>query len=114
MGYICRVLTSTRGGAGRRPVQVVSVTWIINHLARLDGNGALGHGPGPGHGGSRERQCKRRPAAQVVGGAELAAVLFEDRAADGQAHPQPVGLGGDERLEETVSDVGGDAGSAVV
>ena len=40
-------------------------------------------------------------------------MLADDRAADRQAHPQAIGLGGDERLEEPVDQIGRYAGPAI-
>ena len=107
-GCRCRGLGDRRSLRRSHPASARQLCGLRGASRRLDGYGTPRPGPGPRRGGSRERQRERRTAGRVVGRLDRTAVLFEDRAADRQAHPQPVGLGGDKRLEDPVGNVGGD------
>src|ERR1700733_8452758 len=61
----------------------------------------------------RESEAKEGSAFGIRFELKAAAVRLDNRAADRQAHAHTAALGGYERLENVVSHVGGDAGSAV-
>ena len=86
-------------------------------LSRRDRVGVASHRPRParaaGGPGASGRTSRPSPA-ELLAARSVPSMLFQDRAADRQAHPQSVRLGGHERLEEPVDHVGGDPGARVL
>ena len=53
-----------------------------------------------------QREMERGAQPRIGGQAQPAAVILDDRAADGQADPDPVGLAGEKRVEHAVAVLG--------
>ena len=61
----------------------------------------------------RDSEAERRAAARAVLGPKLAAVGLDDASRDAEPYPQAFGLGGEERIEDAIEPVLGDARPAI-